>query len=180
MAALFDNQTLQFVYIPNTVVFVIIFYLIAVGGYRQQPLPLQSLANVNVTPTKAPSDRADETSQAKPNQAELLPQLTRYMREQKPFLDEQLSLTDLARGVSLSPQVLSHVINEGTGGSFYELVNRYRAEEAAERIRTTPELSMLEVGVEAGFANKATYYKHFKSRFQVTPRQYKQSLAKQG
>lgn len=50
--------------------------------------------------------------------------LLRIMKDEKPYLDPDLTLTVLAGRVSISPYYLSSIINRCTGGSFYDFINK--------------------------------------------------------
>jgi AraC-like DNA-binding protein len=106
-------------------------------------------------------------------------QLTRVMEMQKPFLDPELSLSGLAAILELPPRVLSQVINESTGKSFFEYVNGYRIQEA-QRLLAGPDkkITVLEVLYEVGFNSKSSFNTAFKKITGLTPSDYKRE--KQG
>jgi len=90
------------------------------------------------------------------------------------YLDAQLSLTQLARHVQLNPRLVSKVLNDGLGKSFYDFVNAYRVEAVKEKLVSAhyQHLTFLGVAFESGFNSKATFNHLFKKHTGLTPKQY--------
>jgi AraC-like DNA-binding protein len=87
------------------------------------------------------------------------------------YRDPDLGLAELSAAVGASTNHVSQVINTLFGASFNQLVSRHRVEEA-KRLLSDPERpkrSVLEAGLEAGFAAKSTFYTAFKQHTQMTP-----------
>jgi len=57
-------------------------------------------------------------------------QLLGYMTEQKPYLNNDLSQSDLASQLNISSHHLSEVLNSGFNQNFYNFINSYRVLEA--------------------------------------------------
>jgi AraC-like DNA-binding protein len=107
----------------------------------------------------------------------VLEQLAQYMMTQRPWLDADLTLEQLAGKLGLRPKVLSRAINEGLGRNFFELVNHYRIEEA-KRLLTDPadkKITVLEVLYEVGFNSKSSFNTLFKQDTGMTPSEFKKS-----
>lgn len=185
LGALINNDKLDFVYVNNAIVFFICFYLIALGGYRQELTeigPSLSTASDTDSDTDNKPDAATKSADAPPldkgASKKIWQTLNAHMRKEEPYLDEELNLYQLAERIGTSPRHLSQVLNALYGQSFYDFVNGYRAEKAKVLIEDAAmaDKPMLEIGVEAGFANKMTFYKYFKKHFSKTPLQYKKAL----
>lgn len=91
------------------------------------------------------------------------------------YKDSTLSLKSLAFELEVSTHHLSQVINETTGGNYFDLVNKYRINEAKRLIHET-DFKMIDIAYEVGFNSKSTFYAEFKSRTEKTPSQYKNSI----
>lgn len=96
-----------------------------------------------------------------PEKAALLDrkQFERYLREQKPFLNPQLRITDLAAGLNTNRRYLSTFINQEYGMNFSRLINRCRLREL-DRLRASPRYSKkgnMELVLMAGFGNYRNY-----------------------
>ncbi len=106
--------------------------------------------------------------------------LTTYMATEKPYLDPELRLQQLAEKLDIQPHHLSRVINEKVGKNFFDFVNSYRIEEVKAKI-ADPDFrvfSLLGIAFESGFNSKSAFNRVFKKITNVTPTQYKNSLRK--
>lgn len=171
--SLINDPRFHQVYVPNTLIYGICFYFISVGGYFHQVIEDEALVECEDDGAQA---RAALRPEPDGRDAILLRELIDYMNSHEPFLDDSLSLRQLSAGVGLSPHKLSQLLNEQAGKNFYDFINGFRAERARNILQDAAlsNLAMVDVGVEAGFANKATFYKHFKKQFCKTPREYRQ------
>jgi len=101
-------------------------------------------------------------------------QVEQYMREAKPYLNSDLTLTTLAEALDLNSYYLSQVLNEGCSENFYKLINRYRVEES-KQILLNPAFShysILAVANQAGFSAKSTFNKTFKEHTGLAPSEF--------
>jgi AraC-like DNA-binding protein len=113
----------------------------------------------------------------KPDNA-LLERLQQYMKNEKPFLDPELSLSRLATGMGLNRNQLSQLINTGLGENFYDFINKYRVEEV-KRLMTDPQkqnYNLLGMALEAGFKSKSTFNLIFKRFTGLTPTEYRKNI----
>lgn len=90
------------------------------------------------------------------------------MREDRLFLDPNLSLQKLARHVAAAPNLVSQTLNERLGRTFFDYVAGWRIE-AAKLMIIAGERSILTIAMEVGFNSKSTFYKAFKKETGVTP-----------
>jgi AraC-like DNA-binding protein len=98
---------------------------------------------------------------------ELLPwraKLLALMTTEQPWLEPELTLTELAQRLRLSPNVLSKVINAGCGQNFNDFVNTYRVQEARRKLADArfAHYSLVGVALESGFNSKSTFNRVFK------------------
>lgn len=102
-------------------------------------------------------------------------QLTTYMETEKPFLNEDLSLPLLAEQSGISRPHLSQIINQEYRMNFYDFVNRYRIEEAKERLVADhhKHLSVLGIAFDCGFKSKSSFNRYFKKYCGVSPSEFK-------
>jgi AraC-like DNA-binding protein len=102
--------------------------------------------------------------------------LLRLMDEKRPYRNSYLTLQELADELSVSAHNLSQVINTRLGKNFYDFVNGYRVEEVKHRLRdpTYQHLTILAIGLEAGFNTKSTFNAFFKKHTGVTPSRYRE------
>ncbi len=107
---------------------------------------------------------------------ELYRKLTLHMELEKPYIDNELRLVNLADQLGFSTHLLSKVINKKSGKNFNQFVNDYRLQEAKRLLLENPEYSVKTIYFDVGFNNKATFYNAFKKEFHCTPVQFRESL----
>ena len=108
----------------------------------------------------------------------LLEDLLRHMEIEKPYLNGELTLPQLAAEVGISPHYLSQVINERLEQNFFDFVNRYRVEEVKQYLstHTKDRDNITTLALDAGFNSKSAFYTAFKKLTGITPRQFKVSV----
>jgi AraC-like DNA-binding protein len=97
------------------------------------------------------------------------------MQSEKPYLEPELSLDELALQLSIKPRVLSQAINDILQQNFFDFINRYRIEEA-RRLLTNPadkKITVLEVLYKVGFNSKSSFNTLFKKYTGLTPTEFR-------
>jgi AraC-like DNA-binding protein len=104
--------------------------------------------------------------------------LSDYMKSSKPYLNPELTLSQLAGDLGISSHFLSQVINEKFGLNFFDFVNGYRVEEFKERTSDPrySNFSLLGIALECGFNSKSAFNRIFKQKTGLTPSQFKKTL----
>lgn len=105
----------------------------------------------------------------------ILLKLQEHMAANKPYLEPDLTLDQLAAQLSVRPKILSQVINEMAQQNFFEFINHYRIDEA-KRLLTNPKdkkITVLEVLYEVGFNSKSSFNTLFKKETGLTPSEFK-------
>lgn len=114
-----------------------------------------------------------KTGLTKSHSLELKDRLISIMEKDKPFLENDLRLGDLAKLLNLSRHHMSQVINEHFQLSFFDFVNQYRIKEAKELlIQGIDDLNITQVAYSVGFNNRVSFYKAFKKFAGTTPSDY--------
>jgi AraC-like DNA-binding protein len=100
------------------------------------------------------------------------------MKDQKLYLNSELSLSLVATILGIRKEVLSKVLNQGLSKNFYRFVNEYRVEEFKRLAENEGANKFTHLGLayEAGFNSKTTFYKAFKQITQLTPSEYLETL----
>ncbi|MCP5145144.1 MAG: helix-turn-helix transcriptional regulator [Gammaproteobacteria bacterium] len=103
--------------------------------------------------------------------------LTRHMEQNRPYLESQLTLPQLADQLAISPNYLSQVINEQLQMNFFDFVNGYRVKDAQLMLTgdSADERSILDIAYAAGFNSKSAFYTAFKKRTGVTPSEFRKA-----
>jgi AraC-like DNA-binding protein len=105
----------------------------------------------------------------------LLKRLIELMESEKPYLDSDLTLQNLAKRLHINQRYLSQVINENTGESFYFFINTFRLEEAKRLLRKdeNQEKSVLDICYAAGFNSKSSFYRAFRKCTGLSPCEFR-------
>jgi len=120
-------------------------------------------------------------SNLKPNQIEAYKkQLVAMFESDKPFLNPQISLSDLSEKLSVSTKQLSQVINQSFNKSFFDFINFYRIQEVQQILKESKDdkLTVLEVMFQAGFNSKSSFNTAFKKETGLTPTEFRKMINK--
>jgi AraC-like DNA-binding protein len=128
-------------------------------------------------------DPAETTEQVKYSSSPLteelknsyLDKLINYMNSERPFLNPDISINQLAKELEISAKYLSQIINEKLNKNFFDLINSYRIEEAKKLLAedTDDRLTILTILYDTGFNSKSSFNAAFKKHTQLTPSQFK-------
>jgi ligand-binding sensor domain-containing protein/AraC-like DNA-binding protein len=100
--------------------------------------------------------------------------LVNYIKENKPYLNPDLKLSDLAQHVDCPAHYISQVLNQNLKQSFYEFINSYRVD-AVKKCMNDPaykKYTLLAIGQECGFNSKTSLYRAFKKSTGKSPQEY--------
>ncbi len=115
-----------------------------------------------------------ESRDLNPELEDINRKLIDFMNNEKPFLDPDLTLPELAKKLEISRNQLSGVINQIHGVNFYQFVNQYRVNEV-QKLMDDPgnsNLKLISLAYEAGFNSKASFNRIFKQMTNMTPSEY--------
>ena len=99
---------------------------------------------------------------------------------EKPYLDENLTLTKLASSIPISDKKLSIFINHHLDTTFYDMINSYRVASVKEKLESNnfTNITLLGIANESGFKSKTTFNRIFKKETGLSPSEYKKSCLK--
>lgn len=160
---------------PYLITTVVIYYL-GLAAYSNPRLPIVLFEEKEVDSTNI-----DEAEAPESGQEELLNRIQSFLDLEKPYLNPDLSLSELSSRSGISKNQLSQLINDGLGLNFNQLINRrriqhfqYLLEQGKEK-----ELNILGMALSCGFNSKATFNRVFKQETGKTPRQYIKDFERQ-
>lgn len=156
---------------PAFVVLVILAYWISykiLTESRSEETPKASWLSITkyrkTVITKADSDR-------------ILSDLAALLETEKPFLDAELTIDQLALKLKTQKHLLSRVINECLKKNFYDLMQSYRVQHAVTLLTdpTKNHFTIAAIGFESGFKSLSSFNATFKKLTGKTPSFYRLS-----
>ncbi len=107
--------------------------------------------------------------------AELGACLDSLMKREKPHLENELTLPQLAKQLGVTPHLLSQLLNDNLGCNFYEFTNKARVREAQAMLRDSgyDEIPIIDIAYQSGFNNKNSFNRAFRKFTSVTPSEFR-------
>lgn len=93
----------------------------------------------------------------------------------KPYLDQDLTLKKLSDTIDITDKKLSTLLNQYMNISFYDYINKYRVEAFKEKMKSkdNEKYSLLGLAYDCGFNSKSSFLRIFKKETELTPSKYK-------
>lgn len=167
----FYIRELDFLYV---IPMVVLTYLISYRSFQHLTL-FQQIEVPKPSSVENKNGKKYEKSALTPQKAiQLKEQVTAYMQSEKPFLNNELTLRDMAKELAIPPYQLSQLLNEHFKKNFFDFVNSYRVEEVIVFMSREQDrkVSLLEAAFACGFNNKTSFIRYFKKLTGQTPSQY--------
>jgi AraC-like DNA-binding protein len=98
-----------------------------------------------------------------------------YIKNEKLFLDPNLSLASLEDDLKLSEGYISQLINNFSGGNFSSYINNLRIEQSKRFLQNNEyeKYTIVSIALESGFNSKSAFYLAFKKATGISPTEYK-------
>ncbi len=120
----------------------------------------------------APSDAEDNM----PEEPSVVPDkamLEEWMDAEKPYRNPDFQLHDLQQVLPLNRTYLSRFIKTEYDCSFYQLVTRYRVEEAKRLLHEHPQMKIQEISEQCGFSSPTIFTRVFTRETGLNPSEWK-------
>lgn len=121
----------------------------------------------------AAADPVPETDKA--IRANLVDQMIRLIEEKELWKKEDLRLDDIVQIMASNRTYVSTLLNSVSGVKFSTLINGYRVAHAQKLLLEHPEMLMDVVAEESGFSSRTAFYRNFKARVGMTPKQWQEA-----
>lgn len=156
----------------NIIVFISI-WIIFLLGFRQGKIPLIETEKRHAGKEESFLPESAAVVEPGNKSEEMKAALMDYFHSKKPFLNPELSLTDVSCALNVSQFYLSRLINKEYGMNFYSLVNNYRVDNVISLIELNKGAVTGDMLLAAsGFKTRSVFYKRFKDRTGYSPQEY--------
>ena len=143
---------------------------IGISGLRQKEIFTREIVIEN----KSEAVKYEKSALKDDVRKELILKLKKHLEEDKPYLNNDLKLDDIAKKLETNRQYLSQIINETYDQNFFTLINSYRVNEVKKLFfnKKHKQLSIMGVANLVGFNSKSTFNTLFKKFTGKTPSQF--------
>ena len=155
----------------------LVVLFVGIKGYFTDTTKLNKLSfSFSPNPESIPQVKKEEEKVT----TEEIEKLKNYMKLEKPYLNPDLNLSDLADELQINRAELSKIINSGFHKNFNDFINEYRVNTFKEKLNLGKhkQLSLLGIAYDCGFNSKATFNRVFKKITQISPTEFLNSIAK--
>jgi AraC-like DNA-binding protein len=177
-----DSLSENIIYMSVTIaVFFLGYY-----GIKQKAIYIDSPKSVKAIKKLATGKRpgqiqkVDDLSQKEDKEVVYMTTLLDFFDTEKPYLNNKLSLKEVADALNIPLNLLSSVINRQTGKSFFNFVNSYRVTEFMSRLAdpANKNYTLMAIAYESGFNSKSSFNRIFKDYTGLTPSEFNASGSK--
>ena len=135
-----------------------IFFFIK--GYEEHLVKSMPLKEMDVSRDMTDEDRGYHA---------IFERLKHLFEEEKPFLDPEISVSDVARSLFTNKAYLSRTINLYTGRNFCQFVNYYRIRYAVSLFQAQPDMKLADLAERSGFRTVNSFSMAFRLYMNMTP-----------
>lgn len=99
--------------------------------------------------------------------------LVLIMKNDRPYLNPDISLPDLARITGTNRTYLSKYINSNYKQNFKQFINHYRLVNAEKLLTAEDEIDIVSISIQSGFSSYPTFNRCFKEKYNMPPGIYR-------
>ncbi len=178
----------------NIILAITVFFILTLCGllyaifqlYKQRDLAYQSLIEkyrqdikLHIQPEILPSFAEAETARAADKNHstdDTFDKLLHYFDTEKPFLNPQLKIEDVANSLNINRKTLSTTLADRAGMHFISFVNDYRVREALKLLGSSDyqNIKIEYIARESGFGSKVSFYNAFTQVTGYKPSSYRE------
>lgn len=169
---LFFRFQLQYVIVVLT-----LYFLILILIYLTLWIGIEGLGRGNFILIREPEQESENKNFSRLTQQEIqdyIERINQLMTLEKVYLNENLSLRELAVHLKADPNLISFILNNHLNINFYDFINSHRIEEVKKKLNNPAykHLTLLGIALESGFNSKTTFNRVFKQATGITPTEF--------
>ncbi|MDD2952887.1 MAG: helix-turn-helix domain-containing protein [Parabacteroides sp.] len=111
------------------------------------------------------------------NYEDLFDRISTVIKDEKLFLDTQLSRDRVLEVVHMNRTLFGKVLQECAKTNFSDYVNTLRVEYSVRLMRQHPDYTIDSIAMDSGFNSPRTYYRVFKEKLNMTPAEYRKAIS---
>ncbi len=153
----------------------LVIYYVSIAAYGIHPQLVIPLAFEPFAADKESISTEQLSSNGSSGLRTLAQQLISYLEQEKPYLQPDLTLNQLAQQLKVPSATLSKCINELFDQNFNELINRFRVRCMKAKLldESFQHLSILGIAFDCGFRSKATFNRAFRKHTGTSPSDFR-------
>ena len=157
----------------NLALVAVVIYIGLTGLAQRQPTNIHFEISAATNGQQRPPEEVRH-EMAEQEKIALSKKLAQVMREERLYLQPELTLNELAKHLNTNASLLSATINQVFQQNFNDYVNALRIEAFIRAYRQTENrnYTMLSIALDAGFNSKATFNRAFKKAKGCAPKAY--------
>lgn len=100
--------------------------------------------------------------------------LEHLMKNEHPYTNQDLKISDLAKMIDSTAHALSFLFNQYLKTSYYDYINGYRVAEFKRIVKEldTSKYTLTALSQKCGFSSRASFFRHFKNITGITPAEF--------
>lgn len=110
---------------------------------------------------------------------QFLKKIIQHVELNKPYLEPELTLSQLSNQIKVPSHYVSQVINEVLECNFIEFINKYRIEDYKDKLtnKKYDHFTIIAIAYDVGFNSKSAFYSAFKKHVGATPSSFRKALS---
>jgi len=160
------------------VILTICIFFIGYFGYRQKGVFYSDSDDLQPDNTFFKAKKYLRSGLSEDEKKELILRINRFMQTEKPYIECDLRMGDLAEMLGTESHKLSQILNESFNQNFYDFINKYRVEESMKILRDPESIKfkIMSIAYDSGFSSKSSFYNAFRKINGITPGKYQKKV----
>ncbi|MEA5129549.1 MAG: helix-turn-helix domain-containing protein [Proteiniphilum sp.] len=157
----------------------LIFFSFVVIKRRRKSAVMDNESNLPILDSPQKEDEKYRMNRLDKGECEVLyAKLNGYMQSEKPYMNKDLKIGDLADSLETSSHSLSYLFNQYLNISYYDFVNDWRIAEFKKLVAedTSSKYTLDVLADLCGFSSRTSFFRSFKKHTGITPNEYIKSL----
>ena len=161
-----------------SILFSLFLYIMGYYSLKQPEIISGVLKIYTDTTTKKSSGKYLKTSLKQEDITKFIQRIEHFMRNNKPYLENSITLQKLSSYIKIPSHHLSQIINDKFNMNFYEFINSWRIKKAKELLHSDScrHMTISAIAFDIGFNSISTFNSAFKKNTGQTPSQYRSEI----